>query len=162
VSPLEFFFGLTVVAILVGLAAFFTFRQARTMRQLSSKTEMSDADRWYFRGQARRRLTGSLLMLILAGILVGSYFMEQERETVTNRPDKAAPMQPEEREFLQRFTTYWVVALGVLFLVGVFALLDLLATLKYGVRQHRKLRDEHRADLEEHVRRLRRERNGDR
>lgn len=103
-------------------------------------------------------------MLLLAGLLVGSYFLDQEYRQLTEqaeqRPDRSATMAPEEREFLQRFTIYWVVALIVLFLFGFFAVLDVLATLRYGASQHRQLRDQHRAQLEQEVRRFRQERNG--
>jgi hypothetical protein len=165
VNPFELTFGVLTVLVLLGLAAYFSWRQIQTLGRVRRQSDLSTEDRSYFRSQARRRLLGSALMVLLAGVLIGSYFLDQEYRQLTEqaeqRPDRSAPIGPEEKEFLQRYTIYWVIALVVVFLFGLFAVLDVLATLRYGASQHRQLRDQHRAQLEQEVRRFRQERNGD-
>jgi hypothetical protein len=159
-NPFELAFGIVLVVILIGLALYFAWRQVQTMRQLRGQSEVTDEDRRYYRAQAWRRLTGCLLMLVLAGVLIGSYFLEPEYRRITEDRDKATPIKAEDQDFLRQFTVYWVVALALVFFFVVFAMLDLLATLKYGIRKQRQLRTEHRAALEAEVRRIRQQRNG--
>src|SRR5262249_9531370 len=151
VGQLEFAFGLVVVVVLVALGLFFSVRQARTLRQLGRQRDIADEERAYFLAQARRRLVASVLMLVLAGVVIGWYYIAPEYQEILQqareRENKDAPPNPEQKEFLQRFATYWIAALGVLFLFVVLAIFDILATLKYGVRKHRQLRDQHRAEL---------------
>ncbi len=151
------------VAGLVILALLFGCRQVVVAWQARRRSDLSDEDRAYLRGQSYRRLAGCALMLVLAGVLVGWFYLEPEYRRVTEeRQDKSAPINPDEKEFVGQFVGYWGIVLGIVFVFGLCAVLDLLATLKYGIRKQRQLRTEHRAVMEEEVRRIRRQRNGHR
>jgi hypothetical protein len=164
VNPLEFTFGLVMVLLLVALAGFFAWRQRQTLQALRRQTELDLDERRYLQAQAMRRLLCSGLMLLLAGLLIGSWFFEPGYQEVTQSGRTAAAnaqpnLKPEERDFLQNFTFYWILILLVLFVFAVVATLDIRATLRYGLDRHRQLEQDHRAALEAHVRQLR-ERNG--
>ena len=163
-NPSELVFGLIVVVVLIGLAGFFAWRQVAALKRLGRQTDLPPDDRLYFTQQAKRRLFGSALMLVLAALLVGSYFLDAKYREMFQQGEHKVLKTPQEvaegKDFLHQFVAYWVIALVVLFLFGLVAILDLRATLRYGYQRHRELRDEHRAELEAEVRRIRQQRNG--
>lgn len=163
-NPRELAFGSILVVALCGLAGYFIWQQWRTFKRTTKDKSLSEEDRQYYRGQIRRRMFGSGLMLVLAGLLAGSYLLESEYQRVTAEaeanPDDDPKLKPEEKAFVRRFTMYWIIALVVLFVFAMLAAVDVRATLRYGAREHRRLRDEHRAALEDQAKRIREERNG--
>jgi hypothetical protein len=150
VNPSELAFGLVAVTVLVGLAAYVSWRQVQTLRHLRSHAEMPPEDQLYHRGQARLRLTLSALMLVLAGLLVGSYFFEEPLQQ----------LQKGDRDFAFVFIGYWVLILLVLAAMLVLVVMDMRAIARFGVRQRRRLRDDFNATLANEVMLLRGRRNG--
>lgn len=165
-NPSELAFGVAVVLLLFGLAGFFTWRQVQTLRKVRTDASLGPDDRGYLQAQARRRLFCSGLMVVLACLLIGSYFFEAEYQVRTqranDRPTAAGQpaLAPGDSWFLNRFTLYWIFALLVLFLFGAVAVLDVRATLRYGLAKHRQLERDHLDALQDELQRLRRERNG--
>jgi hypothetical protein len=163
VNPSELAFGLVAVTVLVGLAAYVSWRQVRTLRHLRAHPEMPPEDHLYHRGQARLRLTLSVLMLVLAGLLVGSYFFEEPLQQLIHARDGAKPAPAEKAaqwDFALGFFAYWGVVLLVLGAMLVLVVMDMRAIARFGVRQRRRLRDEFNTTLANEVVRLRGRRNG--
>jgi hypothetical protein len=167
VNPSELAFGAALVPVLIGLACYFGWRQVRTLRSLRAQPELSREDQLYLRGQARRRLACSVLMLALAGMLVGYYFLDatyrevrQERAAETAREGEDAAVQPEHKAFLQQFAAYWILFLLLLMTMLVLVAVDVWAIAKFGQRHHRQLRAELQATLAHEVARLRHRHNG--
>jgi hypothetical protein len=168
VNPSELAFGAVVVLVLLFLAGFFAWRQIRALRSLRTQPELSREDRRYVRSQAWRRLLCSALMLILAGLLVGSFFLEDPLQRVSAQraaqtaQGGPAEVQPAHKVFLQQFTTYWIVVLLVLLLMLLLVAVDVWAIARFGARHHRQLRADLQATLASEVARLRRRQNGPR
>jgi hypothetical protein len=166
VEASELAFGAILVPVLVGLACYFGWRQVRTLRELSRQPELSREDRLYVRGQAVRRLACSALMLSLAGLLVGSYFLEaplqhvREERAEQTAKGTAEEVQPEHRAFLQHFAAYWIMILLVLMILVLLVAVDVWAIARFGQRQHRQLRADLQATLASEVARLRQRYNG--
>jgi hypothetical protein len=161
----EAVFAVVIVILLVGMAGYFAWRQWQTLRRLSQRTELPAEERQFQRAQAWRRLLGSLVMIVLAGLLVGSYWVGQERQaTLLGQPDAArgtgVPLDPARQQFLTQYSMFWIL-FGVLLLVMVFlAFLDMWAIRRFARKQFHRIHTERRAMIERQVAQLRRERNG--
>jgi uncharacterized BrkB/YihY/UPF0761 family membrane protein len=153
VEPAEFAFGVVLVLLLVGLAGYFAWRQRATLRELREHPEMPAEDRRFLRNQVIRRLLCSALMVVLAGMLVGWYFMaptfselfQQGREAWAAAEEQVFTERQED--FRRRMVAYWCVALLVLFAIIAVAGADAWAIGRYGLRHRRQLRDERQQTL---------------
>ena len=168
-NPDELGLRLIFVAVLLGLAAYFGWRQVQTLRKLASQ-EVGDAeDRRYLRTQAYRRLFCSGLMVVFAGLLVGWIFLDERYREIHAQAQQAQPgagdgsgttLTEEQKDFVRLFSVYWIVALLILLVLVALAAVDFWAIARYGWSQHRRLQADHRALLAEQVARRKQERNG--
>ena len=152
-----------LAAILLGLAGYFGRRQLRALRGMIGPDELGSGDRRYLRAQAYRRLFCSFLMVVLAGMLIGSLFLDVRSNELfppRNGPEAAQVDPDEQADFQRLFTVYWMVALLVILAMMALAIIDFVAIARYGLSQHRRLQADRRAALEEHVSHRRRDRNG--
>jgi hypothetical protein len=166
VNSSELVFSLFLIVLLLALAGYFAWRQVQTLRGLRAQPQPSAEDRRYLRRQAVRRLVCCALMLVLAGLLVGSVILEPRYQALTrtleeNQPAKPEDVPQEDREFARFFTAYWIAALFVLFVLIALAAVDFWAIARFGMRHRRQLQADHRALLHEELARLRSRRNGE-
>jgi hypothetical protein len=166
--------GVALVAALVAVAAYYAWRQLQWLRQPRGPDEAETPEGQYRRAQARRRLVGSGLMLLLAAQLAGALlFLEEPARRQADRADAraaereagGAPPQPsaEERSFAGLYGAYIVVFLLTLLAVVLLAFVDLWATRRFAVQAYRQIQTERRDMIDREVARLRqerRERNG--
>ncbi|MCI0640899.1 MAG: hypothetical protein L0Y70_17640 [Gemmataceae bacterium] len=138
-------FGLAVLAI------YYARRQFQLLKTIGKDQTLIPEEKRYFYRQIRRRLTCSALMLVLAGLLVGWFFIAQNLPGPEADEDRRKPI-------LEMVTFYWILALLVLFGILALAGFDFMATARYGLRQRRLLEMEHRAALEMETARLRKKR----
>jgi hypothetical protein len=167
VSPsVQYVYAAVIVAVLLGLAGYFGWRQWQTLRGLRGQAELPPEDRRYYRTQAWLRLVNCGLMVVFAGLLAGTYLLGQERRADEFPAGPAAEERgadhptAEERSFARWYTTYWIVLLLVLLAIVTLAVVDLLAIRRFGVRHFRKLQADRRAMIEREVSLLRSQRNG--
>jgi len=159
------FAGILIV-LLLGLAGYFSWRQWQTLRGLRSADDLPAEDRRYVRNQAWRRLAGSVLMAVFAGFLIGSFFLENAINEVTDEIKQAEGTEEEKavadrhRPFLELYRYYWISALLVVFGMICLAAFDLLAIRRYGLRHYRQIMADRRAMIERELARYRQERNG--
>jgi hypothetical protein len=159
-------FGSILVAVLLALAGYFTWAQVRTFRRLRVVSDMPSEERGYQRRQAWRRLIGCGLMVVFAGLLVGSFWLEKPAQELIEQREAAADggeppdFTPAQRDFARLFGWYWITLLIVLLAILAVAAVDLLATRSYGLRQFRQLQADRRAMIEHQAARLRHQRNG--
>ncbi len=160
----EIFFGSLLALALLGLAGYFCWQQQNNQNLLRSQLDLSPEDRQYLKGQVRRRLWCSVLMVILAGQLVGWIFMDDKLRQLQEVPLAGQEVEPaqqaEAREAIRLFVFYWIGALLVLLGVLTLAALDFMATARFGLAKQRELSEARRAMLEMEASRLRRESNG--
>ena len=163
----EIIFGAVLVLVLFLLAILYGVRQIVYLRRPGAPEAMPSEERTYLLGRARRRLVMSVLLLLLGVMLAGALaYLEvpagrlaDEREAQAQQGDRA-PLSPEQLPLARWFAGYWIVFLLVLMAVVFMAGLDVWATRRYGIRQHRKLMADRRAMIEREVARYRQERNG--
>jgi len=156
----EYIFGVTLVLILLGSAGYFAWRQKRTLRSLADPNMLTPEDRLYVHKQVRRRMLSSVLMVALAGMLIGWFFIGRE----LNQPAPPRPVEGQAKPdaSVHLITLYVIVALLILFGIVILAITDLMATARFGLRHQRRLENERREMLETQAAILRQQRNGNR
>jgi hypothetical protein len=157
-----------LVVLLLLIAAHYLRKSLRVLRQTTPAYEMLPDERVYLRRQAWRRVVNSGLMLVLAGLLVGSYaFGLQERADAIGRQreqqavdGQKPPATEDQREFGRLFAGYVIAILLLLGSIVILAGLDFFATRRYALTQLRKIQTDRRAMLERQITRWREERDG--
>lgn len=158
-DPLELSAGIALAVLIVAIAVYFALQQRKTLAMLRHDTELSLADRRYWHRQVVRRLVSSVLLLVFAAMLVGWLIMQPTLDSL--RPAEPVADMPEStKAWLRFFVGYVIAALLVFGLILLVAVLDFLATARYGARHRRLLEDDRRAALQEEVERLQRDRHG--
>jgi hypothetical protein len=125
---------------------------------------MPGSDRVYFRGQVRRRLALSIVLLLIGGMIGWAFlsgmeerankFGERQKEAQANADEKPADdgekpePDPEERRFAKFWGGYWIVIVGLVGFVVCLAILDFWATRVYWMARYREMRAEHEAKLQ--------------
>jgi hypothetical protein len=167
VESSELIYGGILVAVLLGLAGYYGFRQVRLLRGLRQPDERSLEEREFTRRQAWRRLVSSALMVLLAGLLAGSAaftptvpHLTTSDAAATATGDEPRPDSDEQRYAKIAYNSYWIVFLLVLLAILVMAGLDVVAIQRYGRKQLLQIQTDRRAMIEKEVARLRRDRNG--
>ncbi len=158
-DPLELSAGMVLAGLIVAIAVYFALQQRETIAMLRRDTELSPADRRYWYRRVVRRLISAALLCIFAAMLIGHFFLWPSLDSL--RPDAPVAEVPENaKESLRFFTGYWIAAMLVFGLALLLAVLDALATMRYGARHRRLLENDRRAALAEEVERLQRDRHG--
>ncbi|HYT92580.1 MAG TPA: hypothetical protein VEL76_27945 [Gemmataceae bacterium] len=160
----EFSFTLLLIVLLLALAGYFGLRQLRALRRLRARPDLPREDRRFVRRQALRRLICCCLMILVAGMLIGWFFLHPHYLEVSRQLDErpqGVEATPEQTAFLRFFAAYWIIALFAVFLVVFLATVDFWAIARFGLRHHRRLQADQRALLEEQIARLRARRNGE-
>jgi MFS family permease len=153
----EYIFGIALIIVLLGSAGYFAWRQKLTLRSLGDPNMLTPEDRLYVHKQVRRRMLCSVLMMALAGMLIGWFFIGGE--LVRQAPP---PGDEQAKPDVSWQLMYVIAALFILFTIVILAIIDLMATARFGLRHQRRLENERRQMLETQAAILRRERNGER
>jgi uncharacterized protein HemX len=145
--------AMLIAAVLVAVAAFFVMRQQRTLRSVRADAAMPAEQVRYLLRQAQRRLFGSVLLFLLAGMLVGSLFLDYEP---LRKPIDEIPLEQQEaaKHAVRVVTIYWMAFLMLLLAVMALAVFDFWATARFSIQQQKLLFQQHQemleADLIEH------------
>jgi hypothetical protein len=160
------FAGLFVVVLLL-MGGVSGWRQLRMLRRLPDSQEFDPNERRFLRGQARRRLLIAGLLLLLAGLIGGTYLsgMEGRVSAFGTPPGEDGTPHPvrgdEARQFAKFYAAYWSAVMLVLFAVMAVATVDFWAIHRFGNRQMRNIRVARQAMLDQELARLRAERGRD-
>jgi uncharacterized BrkB/YihY/UPF0761 family membrane protein len=116
-----------------------------SLSKLKSQAFASD-DREYLRSQARRRIVISGLLLVLACMLAWAYLsgLQQRFDAISELSEQVPPQEPtlEDRQFVKYWTIYWIVSLGILFVMILGAIIDYVAVALYARSQFRRIAHE--------------------
>jgi hypothetical protein len=147
VEPLEITVALLIAAILVAVAAYFIVRQQQTLRTIRTDATMSAEQRAYLIRQIQRRLVGSILLFLLAGMLVGSFFLDYEP---LRKPIEQVPLEQQEiaKQAFRIISIYWMTFLMLLLVLLAIAVFDFWDTARFGVQQQKLLFQQHQEMLE--------------
>ncbi len=157
-NAIELIVGGLFALLLVVLAVYFAWRQTKVLQALRSlDVGWTADDRHYLGKQARRRLWCSALMIVLAAMLVGSYFLDQAKPA---RDPNHKEITQEQKDYAWQMTLYWGMALLVVFTLVTLAAMDIVAIGRFAHRKARQLEGDRQAILEAHLAQFRRERNG--
>lgn len=163
----ESVFAVGIVVLLLALAGYFAWRQWQTLRRLRGRADVPREEHRFQRALAWRRLVASAVMVVMAGLLVGSYWVGQERQaTLMGRPNSAPAraegerLDPEREQFLTQYSTFWIVFGVLLLALVVLAFLDMWSIQRFARKQFHRIHTERRAMIERQVAQFRRERNG--
>ena len=159
--------AMSVLAVLIVLVGgYYLFTAIRTLRRTSPRFEMLPDERQFLRRQACRRLINSVLMLVLAGLLIGAYTMGMPKRLVEindERENKMVdgvkpPLTKEQKTFVWFFGGSVIAFLSLLFVIVMLAGLDLMATRRYALLALRKIQTDRRAMIERQLEKWREER----
>ena len=106
------------------------------------------------RWSIRRRLTGCVLLILLAGMIYGLYAFDiaSRLDALTALGEQVRgqgqQMNDEQREFVYNSMKYVGVLLLVLMLLFILAAWDIQAIRRFGLRHRQRIRDDRRAMLE--------------
>jgi hypothetical protein len=156
-------FGLLLAGILLGLGLGTGLRQRRTLRRLREERYMPSDERAYLRGQVRRRLVTSGVLVVLGGMIGGAYLsgMEARADEIAGRQKKAEerkvanpdapaehpPPDDADRAFTKFYTWYWIAVLVLVFVVVCLAVLDFWHTRRYWMAQYKRIKEDHETKL---------------
>ena len=152
---MERYLAWLVVAVTVLAAVALGYRQLKVWKWLQqNEVGLSPEDLTYHRWSIGRRLTGCVLLLVLAAMIAGIYLLEiaSGLETLMALGEKAQQtgqkLTEEQERFLFGAMRYVAVLLLVLMLIFFLVGWDILAIRKYGMRHRQRIRDDRRAMLE--------------
>jgi hypothetical protein len=162
----EIVFGVLLILALLVLSGEFGRRQVLSLRRLRQTPELPADEVRYERRKAYRRLVSCGLTLILAvllAVLLALYegpALQLAEERKGHTAETAPSFTEDQLWFLRIWGGTWFAFLLILTAVLILAVIDLLATRRYGLGQFRKLQADRRAMIERQARRMRRDRNG--
>lgn len=159
--------AVVIVTVLIGLAGFFGWQQARAIGRLKQSENLHPEDRRYHRLHAGRVFICCVLMIMVAGMVGGWYVFglagnlgELGHQAADQPASPDHPLDAAQKRSLTFFTIYWILAILLLLAMVYVAFMDLWAVRRYGLRHIRQLQADRRAMLERQIALLRSERNG--
>jgi hypothetical protein len=166
-----------VALILAGLVTLFAVltlrRQYQNWRRVKNDPHMPSDERTYLRKQVYRRIFCGALLLVLAGMIAGTYLSGMEeranqiaarRDAAVANPDQAErpPPSDDDKDFVRLWGGYWIAILILLFVIFSTAIVDIWATRRYALQQLSRIRSDHRTLLERDLAVYRQQRANDR
>lgn len=133
--------GIVISAVLFLAAAHFAWRQRVTLATLRFDTRMPPEQRHYLLKQCQRRTFGSVLLFVLAGMMIGSLFLDF-------KPHEGAADPEAARRAVRLLSIYFISMLMVLMVILILAIVDFWATARYSFQQRKRLLQEHQDMLE--------------
>jgi hypothetical protein len=165
--PSQYVWLFLIVVGLILVALIFAWRQGGTLSWLRTQEQMPREERQYYRWRAYRRLFGCLLLITLAVLLAGMYFLGI-LEGIDQLKAAAEVAHANNEKMTQEQWDYAVFALGyvgwimaVVFVLMIVVFIDFMAIRRYGMRQRKRIRDDRQAMLARQLPLLKREREGE-
>lgn len=144
-----------VVGVTVAAAILLGYHQLRVRRWLKQhEASLSSEDVSYYRWSIGRRLTGCVLLMLLAAMIAGIYWFNiasglEELMALGNQvKDSGQKLTAEQEAFVYSSMRYVASLLIVLMLIFFLAGWDMMAIRRYGNRHRQRIRDDRRAMLE--------------
>lgn len=168
-----------VALVLAGLIALFAVltvrRQFQNLGRLKRESHIPSDEHHFIRKQAWRRILNGGFLLVLAGLLAGTYLSGTERQATElaakrakekEQAEATGQRQPDMTEDEKRFVRFWgglwITILIFVFLTFSVAIVDIWATRRYAWQQLQRMRDDHRTLLERDLAVLRQQKANDR
>jgi hypothetical protein len=147
--------GLLFAGLLLLLGVGAGLRQFALLARVRTQPYMADEDRRYFRGQARRRLFASTLLVVIGAMIAFYYLsgMDARMDAIPERnkdgpPAADDPQAEADKEFTKVVGIYWIVVILLLGLVVCVAVVDFVATRKYWMARYKEIKADHETKLQ--------------
>lgn len=145
--------ALAVPLVLLGLVS--GWQQLRGLRRLRARKLVPSDEAAYLRGRHRRRFVVGVMLVVLGGLIAGSFLSGQEaradelgEKKPTDAEGEKREMSDEEKQFLRGYGIFWFgIVIPLTFVLIVLAMIDGLATRRYWLKIYREMRDEHNSQL---------------
>ena len=157
-DPTTLALALAVGLIALGLTS--GVLQVRGLRRLAARKHVPSDELTYFRSRYRRRLLTGTILVVIGGLIAGSYLSGMERQADELKPEPqpadvadAGPaaekpeMTPEQKRFVRFWGAYWIIVVVLVFALLVLAVTDAWATRRYWLARLRQLREDHQTKL---------------
>lgn len=151
--------GFLIAVVMIAVSVYFAGMQRSTLRAMQFDVKMTPDQRLYLTKQCWRRMFGSVVLVLLAGMLIGSVFLDYDPLQMS--PDDMPQANREDAKQAVRFLGFYLMAMLLLLLIILtLAVFDFWATARFGMRQHKALVQEHQEMLEAELEELRHRNNG--
>jgi hypothetical protein len=146
-----FYVGISITVLLLILTIGFALRQVADLQGLEV---LEPEEHQYRRQRAYRRLIGCFLLAGVASCMSGLLYHLADLDRVLDRAAQAQqedtkPKLTEEEAITVRSSLWYMLSLfGLLILVVMLAMLDMIATRRFGMRQRAGIREDRRALLD--------------
>jgi hypothetical protein len=150
--------GLLLAATLILAGVLTAHRQRKALRALAEEPFLADVDRRYRRGQARRRMLTSAVIVVIGGMIGGHYLSGLDarmdaiaaREKAAPRPAEGEPdpQGEEDRQFTKFVAGYWIGIMGLVFVAVCLAVVDFWYTRRYWMARYKELKTDHETKLQ--------------
>ena len=137
--------GLIFATLLVVLGAGAGLRQFVTLARVRTQPYMADEDRLYFRGQARRRMLASGLLVVI-GVMIAFHYLSGMDARLNAIPE--GDKSDADKEFTRQVGYYWIAVILLLGVVVFVAVLDFIATRKYWMARYKEIKADHESKLQ--------------
>jgi heme A synthase len=151
-------FGLILAATLILAGTVTALRQRSALRAVGEERFLADEDRLYRRGQAKRRMATSALLVVIGALIGGWYLsgMDARMDAIPERNKGAAPPdggEPDpqaeaDKQFTKFVGFYWIGVMGLVFVAVCLAVLDFWYARKYWMARYKELKADHEAKLQ--------------
>jgi len=147
--------ALCLAAPLVLIGFLSSVQQIRGLRELRARKLVPSDEQSYLRSRHRRRMVVGILLVLIGGLIGGAFLsgMEARADQLaepkpTDADGEKKVMTDEERQFVRRYSIYWVgVVIPLTFALILLALIDGLASRRYWLKLYREMREEHHSQL---------------
>ena len=141
--------GYLVAAFLILLGLGAGARQLVTLARVRIQPYMAEEDRNYYRGQARRRMLASGLLVVI-GAMIAYWFvsgMDAQMDEIGAKQQEGPPAE-EDKEFTRQSGMYWIAVILLLGVVVTVAVIDFISTRKYWMARYKEIKADHESKLQ--------------
>lgn len=149
--PTQAAFALAGLLLVLGVVSGYV--QVRGLRALAARKHVPSDEHAYLRNRYRRRLLIAGILVLVAGLIAGSYAFgfEQRVDQITAAKnaakEKGEDVGEDDKFVLKVWGGYWVVVISLVFVLVALAVIDAWATRRYWHKIFREMRDEHHSKL---------------
>ena len=140
------FKGLAFAAVLVAFGVGTAYRQVRNRKVLAARTHVPSYELAYLRGQITRRLCVAAVLVLIGGMIGGSFVSGMEAQADDAEVDPLL------------YALFWIAVLLLVFVVTCLAIFDFWATRRYWMGIYRQLKNDHNTLLQRDLALYRRQR----
>jgi hypothetical protein len=160
-TPFELVGGSTLILLLLSLVGYFSWQEIGNLRRLRSGTALGTDEYRRVRNRVIRRLFSCVLLLVLAGGLIGAGFLEGPlQQNLERSNDRDRNLDAEAIAFFNFYRYYWIVFMLILMALLAIVGYDLWIVRRWSIQEQRRILEDRREMIKQEVSIYRQQRNG--